>query len=687
LPSSLSRLLTVVVAAGVLTAVALALLVPQVGALFDAHEAEPVRLDLDPLAQRSIVLASDGTTPLASLHREENRKIVPLEEIPAVLVATVLAVEDQDFYDHGGVDVRAMVRALFKNVESGDVREGGSTITQQLVKNALLDSDQDFGRKIKEAVLSVRLEGQLSKREILERYLNTVYLGNGAYGVQAAAETYFGKDAAALDQHESALLAGMIKNPVGYDPFRFPEEAKARRAVVARRLAVVDAIDDQQAAAIDAAPLPTEPQSVLPKPDDYFVNEVVRRLLDDEVIGKTGDDRYDALFKGGLTITTTLDPKAQQAAQEAVAKTVPDTDGRFTASLISVDVATGAVRALVGGEGFERSKYNIATQGIGRQVGSAFKPFVLAAALDSGISPKSTVNGGGPCKFPNPGGIPDPYVAENFEGSRGGVGDLYLQTKRSANCAYLRLGQIVGLPKVVEMATRLGVTAEMQPNLSLPLGTSEIRPIDMAAAYATIANDGVRNQPYFVEEIRDEDGKVLYRHERAPERAISADVARQTTDILKGVITGGTGTAARFPDRRPAAGKTGTTADHGDAWFVGYTRQLSTAVWMGSPTGNTVKMRNVGGVARVTGGSFPARIWQAFMGPAHAGVAIEDFPAPPPAAKGTTLRLPGEKVTPTRPRPKRAVVTTTTTAESGQTDAGDGSDDDAADRPGKGQRD
>jgi 1A family penicillin-binding protein len=675
------RFLAVIGAGGVLIALTAALLVPQVGAVLTAHSVDPMQIDLDPLAQRSIVVAADGMNILAALHGEENRDVVPFEQIPGVLAATVLAVEDANFYVHGGVDVRSMVRAMFANVQAGDVQQGGSTITQQLVKNALLGSKQDFSRKIKEAVLSVRLERQLSKREILERYLNTVYLGNGAYGVQAGAETYFGKDAKDLDQADSALLAGMIKNPAGYDPYRFPEAAAQRREEVVGRLRKVGAIDRAGAHAILATPLPTELHTVLPKPNDYFVNEVVQRLLGDKGLGATRQQRYDALFKGGLTIRTTLDPAVQEKAVVAVRDGLPNTNGKFTAALVSVDPNTGAVRALVGGPGFEQAKYNIATQGIGRQVGSSMKPFVLAAALDSGISPRSTINGASPCRFDNTGGGEPIYDVENFEGSRGGVANLYDQTRHSVNCAYVRLGLVVGLGNVVDMAHRLGVTAALAPNLSLPLGTSEIRPIDMASAYATFAAEGLYRQPYFVEEIRDRHGKVIYRHEDQPRRAISTEVAREVIDVMKGTITSGTGTAARFANRRPAAGKTGTTADYGDAWFVGYTRQLSTAVWMGSPLGNTITMKNVGG-RRVTGGSYPARIWQAFMGPAHAGLPILDWAKPAAIERGTYLRAPGEKVperrrstytVPARPSTETTPTTTTpTTSQPPDTEADKG---------------
>jgi penicillin-binding protein 1A len=652
------RFVAVIAAGGLLTAATLALLAPQVGAVLSAHTAKPVAIDLDPLAQRSIVLAADGTDVLAALHREQNRKVVPFSDIPAVVVGTVLAVEDKGFYDHGGVDVRSMVRALFTNVQAGDVRQGGSTITQQLVKNALLDSRQDFSRKIKEAVLAVRLEGQLSKKEILERYLNTVYLGSGTYGVQAAAETYFGKDAKDLNQADAALLAGMIKNPVGYDPLRFPDAAAKRRREVVARLQRIGAVDDAGAAAILATPLPTEAHSTLPKPDDYFVDEVVQRLLADERLGSTPTERYNALFTGGLTITTTLDPGAQQKAMDAVAKTLPDTKGRFTAALVSIEPSTGAVRALVGGPGFEQSKYNIATQGLGRQVGSAMKPFVLAAAIDEGISPKSTINGAGKCSIPNPGGTPDPYEAENFEGEAAGVESLYDATKHSVNCAYLRLGQVVGIPKVIAMAHKLGITADLPAIPSLPLGTGEIHPIDMASAYATFAAEGVYREPYFVQQIKDRHGEVIYEHEDHPERAITTETAREVTDVLKGVVTGGTGTAARFRDRRPAAGKTGTTAEHGDAWFVGYTPELSTAVWMGSPIGRE-PMTGVGGVRRVTGGSFPARIWQAFMGAELAGRPITQFTPPGFVGKGTYLRMEGD----TKPVRRRRVTTTVAPGE------------------------
>jgi 1A family penicillin-binding protein len=641
LASAVAGYVNVVVLGGLLVAATITVLGAALGTAADAVQTAPAEaIALHPLSERSIVLAADGSR-LAVLYREENRAVVPLAEVPQVVVDTVLAVEDEDFYDHGGMNMRATMRALLTNVSAGDVLQGGSTITQQLVKNALLTPKQDLERKVQEAVLALRLEKQMSKDEILERYLNTVYFGNGAYGLQAASEVYFGVDVQQLGQAEAAFLAGLIRNPVGYDPFLSPEVVKERLELVVDRLSVVGQIDEDEAETIAGMPIPTEPRNgdLLPKPKDYFVEEVTRRLLADPRLGESESERYNAVFRGGLTIRTTLDRRLQGLAEQAVASTLPDTGGQFTAALVSVEPGTGAVRALVGGPGFEQAKYNIATQGMGQQPGSSFKPFVLATALEQGISPHASIDGTGPCSFPNPGGDPDPYEAENFEGSAGGVVSLAEATRRSVNCAYVRLGLIAGLEEVAATAKKMGITTPLDPVLSLPLGTKEVLPLDMAGAYATFAADGMHFPPYFVDEVLDAQGKVLFGGATPGERAISEATARQATDVMRGVVSGGTATAARFRDSRPAAGKTGTTSDYSDAWFAGYVPQLATAVWMGSAEGN-VPMRNVGGV-QVTGGSYPARIWQAFMGPALAGQPIVPFPPPPPGGRVEFLRPPG----------------------------------------------
>ena len=632
----------------------LAVLVIGAGLVMPRVVASTVRpaLSLGELPERSLVYAADGSL-LSVLHSEENRAPVTLDAVPATVVDAVLAVEDERFWVHDGVDVRSVARALLSNVDAGAVEQGGSTITQQLIKNTMLTPDQSMGRKVREAVLARRLEKQLSKREILERYLNTVYFGNGAYGVQAAAETYWGKDVGQLGPAEAALLAGVISNPVNDDPVRFPERARLHRDVALDRMAAAHQLDSATATALKATALPTEVQRPLPGPDQYFTEAVKQQLLDDPRLGATAQERYRAVFNGGLRVRTTLDPRMQAAAQKRVAAIVPDTGGRFTAALVSVEPGTGAVRALVGGPGFERFKYDIATQGTGRQPGSSFKPFVLVAALESGIGPGSTVDGRSPCTIAMPAGQ-EPWSPQNYEGSAGAVTSLAEATAKSLNCAYARLGLAVGLDKVAATARRLGITTSLDPVAAMSLGTEEVRPLDMAAAYAILANDGVRMTPYFIDRVEDRHGRVLLEGKHEGERVVSAQVARMATQVLRGVVDGGTGTRARLPGR-PVAGKTGTSQEWQNAWFVGYTPQLSTAVWMGSPDGN-VSMRGIGGV-NVAGGTYPARIWGAYMTDVLAGAPVIGFPAPDPAQipPSVVVKLPGETPAPgSRPATPRA---------------------------------
>ena len=406
------------------------------------------------------------------------------------------------------------------------MRQGGSTITQQLVKNALLTPERSVDRKVKEAVLAVRLETKLDKREILERYLNTVYFGNGAYGVQAAAETYFDKDVGDITPGEAALLAGIIRNPEGYDPIKNPDAAKARRAAAVGRMVSNSHLTIEQGEAIKDEPLPTKVSAPLPVANDYFVEEVKQRLLDDVRLGETPQERYNALFKGGLKIYTTLDPRMQEAAEAKVKQILPDTKGRFTAALATVEPGTGAVRAMVAGSDFTNAKYNLATArgGSGRQPGSSFKPFVLLAALEQGQSLNDTIDGSSPCTMKVPGFAP--YTPENYEGEGGGILNLTDATVHSVNCAYVRLGAHIGLDNVVDMAGRLGIPeSRLKPFPSISLGSTEVSPLDMATAYATFANDGVHNAPCFVEKILDRNGKAIFEGPDRGERAVDAQLA------------------------------------------------------------------------------------------------------------------------------------------------------------------
>ena len=666
------RFASVVVMAGVALAMGLALLAPEARALFTANaSASGALIDLQPLSERSVVYAADGSV-LAVLHGDENRSPVALKNVPDVLVKAIVDVEDERFWDHNGVDVRGTLRALYTNIEAGGIEQGGSTITQQLVKNALLTSKRDAGRKVKEAVLAVRLENQLSKREILERYLNTVYFGNGAYGVQAAAERYFGVDVGKITAGQAALLAGIIRNPVGYDPFTNPEVAKRRRSIALGRMVRSGDLTATDAERAEAVPIPSTPSNVVPTADGgtgYFVEEVKQRLLDDERLGETPQDRYNAVFKGGLQIHTTLDPRAEQAAIETVQTGLPNTHGQFTAALVSVDPTSGAVRALVGGPGFEQAKFNLATQGR-RQAGSAFKAFTLMAALEAGHSPKDTISGSSPCRIPNPGGDPDPWRPENYEGTKGGTMSLTDATAHSVNCAYARLALIVGIDKVADAAKRMGITTPLDPTPAMTLGglRNGVSPLEMASAYATLAADGVHHDPYFIDKVLDRDGKTILAAKPSGERRVSVQDSRVATSILQQVVLKGTGVKARVPGR-VVAGKTGTAQDHTDAWFVGFTPQLSTAVWMGAPVGE-VPMRNVGGI-RVTGGSYPARMWSLYMTAALAGEPVLQFPPPNEKLipKGTYLRLKGERDTRTRTGTTTRRRTRTTSTGSDNSDS------------------
>ena len=663
----LKRLLTICVAAAFGIAAVVVALVPVALDLSAAGDAQAEPINLDPLPERSLVYDSQGNL-LTTLHAEENRSPVALDKVPDTVKSAVLAVEDENFYSHSGVNLKATVRALFTNVESGGVEQGGSTITMQLVKNALLTPERSLSRKTREAVLARRLEDSMTKDQILERYLNTVYFGNGAYGVQAAAELYFNKDVSKLDWPEAALLAALIRDPSDYDPFLHPDLAIERRRIALGRLVEVGKITKQQADIDAFAPLPSTPSTLAEPPKDYFIEEVKQRLLDDPQFN-LGDDyteRYNAVFKGGLRIYTTLNPQMQAAAVDARDSTLPSEDGvaagEFvirgagnvdipttcpalndgsghclgTVAMVSVEPSSGAVRDLVGGPGFENWKYDLATQAQ-RQPGSSMKTFVLAAALENGIVVNDTISGGN-CSFNNPGATPNPYVVKGEAGTQ----SLDRQLAGSVNCAYLRLGQVVGLDKVIDQAHSMGVTAPLNPNLSLPLGTDPISPLEMAGAYASIANEGVYNAPYFVDKITDADGKVIYEHQSDGTRVMAVQSARQAEVALQAVVTGGTGTAARLSDR-PAAGKTGTTEKHGDAWFVGFTPQLATAVWMGSPEAQ-VPMNNVGGI-NVFGGTFPARVWHSFMTEAMAGLPSLTFTAPAPTRPGKFLTTPKGKET------------------------------------------
>jgi penicillin-binding protein 1A len=580
-------------------------------------------------AQSTRVFATDGTL-ITTLHAEQDREQVGLDHIAPTLRNAVLAVEDARFFSHKGVDLRAVARALRRNAEAGAVKEGGSTITQQYVKNVLLDPKRTVHRKLREAVLAVELERRLTKESILEGYLNRIYFGDGAYGVQAAAKLYFGKAAAGLSLPESALLAGLIQAPERYDPFAQPDAARARRQVVLERMQATGFAPPEEVASAQSAPLGVVARPVLDRyPAAYFVERVKRFVLDDPRFGETPAERRRLLFEGGLQIRTTVDLKVQQKAEEAVNGVLAHPAADPSAAVVVLDPKTGFVRAVVGGRDFfgsePEAKFDLATQGK-RQTGSSFKPFVLAAALAQGVSVDRVFDAPTSLTVPMPDGQP-PWVVQNYEGEGGGQETLLDATVHSVNTVYAQLIQVVGPKTAVDLAKELGIAAPLHPYPSAVLGTNEVTVLDMASAYSSFAADGMHSDPAFVTEIDRADGSVLYQRPATRRRVLPAEVARGVGSVLQQVVQRGTGANAALADR-PVAGKTGTAEQWRDAWFVGYTPDLVTAVWVGFPEAQRSMVPPTTPL-RVVGGSWPAQIWHRVMEAALAGVPPTGFPDPP----------------------------------------------------------
>ncbi|MGH2746962.1 MAG: transglycosylase domain-containing protein [Actinomycetota bacterium] len=617
------------------------------------------------LAQSTKIFAKDGRL-ITTLHGPENRQLIrSLKKIPPYVLDAVVAIEDERFYEHDGVDLRAIMRAAVSNAASGEIREGGSTITQQYVKNVIIapgeTAAKTLDRKIEEAALSRQLEKFLGKDEILRRYLNTVYFGNGAYGIQAAAKTYFGKPARKLSIHEGAMLAGLIRSPETYDPYDNPDPAKRRRDLVLDKMAELGHIGEDQAEAAAAKKVRLE--SVDPKdryPAPYFVDYVQRLLTYDprfKMLGKTVAQRTQSIFQGGLRIHTTVDLDMQDAAEEAVKAVLPNGSDPY-ASLVAVEPDTGRVRAMVGGrDWFARpkkdpyGKLNLAilaepglgpkqtgrtAAGTGRQAGSAFKPFALAAAIQDGVSLSQRYDASSSKVFPNADAGND-WTVQNYEGGSFGKSLSLLEaTVSSVNVVYAQLILDIGEEPVVELATEMGINTPLSAVPSAVLGVNPVNPLGMASAFSAFATNGERTPPVAIEKITTATGKVVYQDKTESEQVLEPAVASIVTGALEQVVQRGTGTGAQIG--RPMAGKTGTAQEWRDAWFAGYTPALSAAVWVGYPAGEIEMKTSCAnpdpGVCRptrltVTGGSWPAEIWSRFMSRALANIAADDFPPTP----------------------------------------------------------
>ncbi len=586
---------------------------------------------LDPARQQrlevnGVVYAGDGHRVLAILRGSQSRVLVGSDQIAPIMRQAIVAIEDRRFYEHRGIDVRGMARALWADVTHHGAVQGGSTITQQFVKNAFVGNERTVTRKLKEAALAWQLEQRWKKDRILTAYLNTIYFGNGAYGIQQAAETYFGVSADRLTLPQAALLAGIPEDPSLWDPVAHPREARERRDVVLDQLVVQGDISRAQADAAKRAPLPRPEDVHLPGsrgPAPYFTNYVIQQL-----VRRYGSAR---VYGGGLRVATTIDLGLQELAQQAVAKLLPNPDGP-TAALVAIDPRNGHVLAMVGGRNYHQSQLNLAVQGE-RQPGSSFKPFVLATALSQGISPQSTL-----VSKPVTIDLGDrSWTVHNYENGYAGPMTLWTATAESDNTVFAQLTQLVGPRNVAATAHALGIQSPLPGYFAIGLGALAVNPLEMARAYSAFANGGRRldgsllgNEPIAIASV---DGKP---NAPVPHQVLSETSAAVVTQALEGVVTSGTCRAAALPDR-PVAGKTGTTEQYGDAWFCGYVPQLVTCVWVGYPNRLVPMLHDFHG-GPVLGGTYPAQIWKAFTQSALAqlGDAPESFPAPP--ALGGVLR-------------------------------------------------
>jgi penicillin-binding protein 1A len=570
------------------------------------------------------VYAADGHTILAVLRGSQSRVLVPSSGISGWMKQAIIATEDKRFYQHRGIDVRGMARAIWNDVRGRPV-QGGSTITQQFVKNALTGNERSVTRKLKEAALAWQLEQTWSKDQILTAYLNTIYFGNGAYGVERAARTYFGHNAMRLTLPEAALLAGIPEDPSLYDPVTHPEAARARRNVVLQLMLQQHVIDAGHFRFAVRAPMP-RPQDVhlsgVQGQVPYFGEYVKAQLVDRFGAGK--------VFGSGYRVYTTINLHLQQLARDAVQKILPSPDGP-QAALVAINPTSGSVLAMVGGRNFHVSQYNLATARE-RQTGSAFKPFVLATALREGISPLTTYVSKPVSIF-----LGNKYWSvHNYEGEYLGPIDLVKAIAVSDNSVFSQLTRDVGPENVVKTAHAAGITGPLQGYFAIGLGVEPVSVLEMARAYATFANGGVRvdgtvfgDEPRVVTKIENDAKRIVYANVPKGSPALTPAVDETLTQLLEGVVTGGTGTAAQLPGR-VVAGKTGTTENYGDAWFCGYTPQLVTCVWVGYPDRLRPMLTEFHG-GPVVGGSFPAQIWKAFMQPALTAMNAQpkSFPLPP----------------------------------------------------------
>ncbi len=566
---------------------------------------------------RGTKLYDENDELITELH-VERRIFVPLSQIPKTLQDAVIATEDRRFYYHWGVDPVGIARAIVQNYRQARIVEGGSTITQQLTKVLFLTPDRSLERKLKEAVLALELERRYSKNRILEMYLNHVYFGQGAYGVEAAARTYFGKSVSELTVREAALLAGLPRAPSTYAPFEHPRAAKQRREVVLRRMAEYGVLKQEEARKLARADLGLIPPERRRTTGQYFLDFVQQAL----------EAKYgaDLVFKGGLNAYTTLNPSMQLAAEQTLRDGLKTLESRSAkarpgehpeGAIVTIEPQTGYVRAIVGGYDFFRSEFNRAVQAK-RQPGSAFKPFVYMAALEAGFTPATRIEDTPVSYAVGPNG--QTWKPENYDRRFRGLTTLQQGIEDSVNVVTVKLQEQVGVNRTIHVARRFGIRSPLTPNLSLALGTSDLSLLELTSAYGALPNQGVWMPPTVIRYVTDAKGKLLEENVPHGREAIPSDVAYVVTHMLRGVVERGTGQVAKSLGR-PVAAKTGTTNDYSNAWFVGYTPRLVTGVWVGYD-----RPRSLG--RDETGGRLAAPIWTSYMTRILGDTPKEDFPVP-----------------------------------------------------------
>ncbi len=657
------RFVAIILAGALLTTGVVLAVAPRLWRVANAHDELPVQLpEFQPLSQRTLVY--DIANNVIAVYERENSQPIKLDQVPVPVIDALLAVEDNEFYLHHGVNLRGFFRALLSNFASDAPTQGASTITQQVVKNEFLAGLPRDGRyKALQAHYATMLEKKLTKDEILERYLNTVYFGNNAYGLQAAAEVYFGKDVGSLTMVEGAFLAGLVRSPSGYDPIRNLEQSQRRFAQVVDRLQRVGLVTEPEGADLVANwPIPDRVRTIatLSTVPTYYSLALRDYLLTkSNILGATEQERATLLYRGGLRIHTTLDP-VQQGQAELARNILPYSGAGFDAAIIGLDSTSGAIRVMVGGRGLRSDEPGgeVNMTLVPRQTGSSIKAFILAAAYEAGAQTNDIINGTAPCSVPDEG---DKVLV--VKGGSIEVGPLNgRNTWSSSDCGFIRLSYSVGLHRIVDSVYRMAHSVyfyqgqpveDHEPFIPIgatATGNNALAPIDMAAGMQTILNQGLHHDPYYVEFIDQPDGVRYYTHFDPGVQVLDQGAADATVLTLKGVIRSGTGARNLKNFSRPAAGKTGTQFENTNAWFVGGTPQITTAVWVGDPNGYT-PMNNIpefaaemGRNGKVQGADYPARIWGAFMEAAHVNLPVLDWPPPPDnPRKAARLYWPGEE--------------------------------------------